>query len=244
MKPIRCLAVDDEPLALALLADNIRKVPGLELVGTSDDAFAALDLLQREPVDLLFLDVQMPGLTGLQLLESVLNRPLVILVTAYEHYALTGYNLNVLDYLLKPVAFTRFLQAVQKARQVLNRPEPANTPELPAPPADFFVSADYALVRVQPDTVRYVEGLKDYVKIYITTQQRPIMTRMTLKAMEERLSPPRFLRIHRSFIVDCQRIEVIRKQRVVVGSAVIPVSDLYAPVLYETLRLSGQAPGS
>ena len=247
MKSIRCIAVDDEPLALALLADNIRKVPGLELVRTCDDAFDALETLQQEadtgtPVDLMFLDVQMPGLTGTQLLEGLTHRPLVILVTAYEQYALAGYDLNVLDYLLKPVAFTRFMQAVQKARQALNQPEtptPVNTSAVPSV-EDFFVNADYSLVRVQVDTVRYVEGLKDYVKIYTTSQTRPILTRMTLKAMEERLPSPRFMRIHRSFIVDCNRIEVIRKQQVVLGGTAIPVSDQFAPMLFDALRLSGR----
>ncbi|AQG80413.1 LytR/AlgR family response regulator transcription factor [Spirosoma montaniterrae] len=234
MKPIRCLAVDDEPLALALLADNIGKVPFLTLAATCDDPLEALAVLERESIDLLFLDIQMPGLTGTQLLQGLINRPPVILITAYEQYALEGFNLSVLDYLLKPVDFSRFLQAAQKAQRFIQPTEQM------APAADdfFFVNSDYSLVRIQVGSVLYVEGLKDYVKIYTTQHSRPVLSRMTLKAMEELLSRPRFVRIHRSYIVSINHVEVIRRHKITLAGVSIPLGEQYAPGLYELLNLN------
>lgn len=230
MNKIRCVAVDDEPLALALLADNIGKVPYLELIATCEDALEALEVLNREQVDLLFLDIQMPGLTGTQFLHSLTQRPQVIFVTAYEQYALEGFNLNVLDYLLKPVPMTRFIQATEKAKAYFSR-----TTE--APEDHFFVHADYSLVKIQTNTILFIEGLKDYVKIHTSVHARPVITRMTLKNLEEKLPAPAFLRVHRSYIIATDRVEAIRKLRVMVAGVSVPVSEQYLPQIYEILKV-------
>lgn len=235
MNKIRCVAVDDEPLALALLADNIKKVPYLELVATCEDALETLDVLNRETIDLLFMDIQMPGLTGTQFLKSLNQRPQVIFVTAYEQYALEGFNLNVLDYLLKPVPMTRFLQATEKAREFFSR---AKAPVTKAPTEEhFFVHADYSLVKIQIPTILYIEGLKDYVKIHTTVHSRPVITRMTLKNLEELLPAPAFLRVHRSYIIAMNRVDAIRKLKITVAGNSIPVSEQYLPQILEVLQV-------
>lgn len=234
MNKIRCVAVDDEPLALELLADNIRKVPYLELVATCEDALETLEVLQKEAIDLVFMDIQMPGLTGTQFLKSLQQRPQVIFVTAYEQYALEGFNLNVLDYLLKPVPLTRFLQAAEKAKEYF-----ARTPNTgPSQEEHFFVHADYSLVKIQIPTILYIEGLKDYVKIHTTVHARPVITRMTLKNLEELLPAPAFMRVHRSYIVATERVDAIRKLKLTVAGNSIPMSEQYVPQIYETLQVN------
>lgn len=240
MRTLRCLIVDDEPLALSLLTDNIRQVPFLELVRCCDDGYEALEALRTETPDILFLDIQMPGLMGTQLLHGLTHRPLTVFVTAYEQYALQGFNLHVFDYLLKPVRFERFLQTAQRAYDALVGPDTKRA--VTAPSEDFFVHADYALVRIRFDSILYVEGLKDYVKIYTTTQPRPIVSRMSVKAMEERLPSDQFLRTHRSYIVALSKINSIRKLRLQVGvpggpSTSVPVSESYQPQLLTALNL-------
>src|SRR6185437_1641774 len=151
------------------------------------------------------LDIQMPRVNGLQFLQALTDPPLVILVTAYEQYALEGFNLHVADYLLKPFPFERFLRACNRAHELFRLQQQAGTPATPAPPGDFFVNVEYALVKIVVDDILYIEGVKDYIKIYLQSSARPVLTRMTLKAMEERLPPPAFIRIHKSFLVSVAR---------------------------------------
>lgn len=248
---MNCLAVDDESLALDLLEDNIHKVPFLNLVARCRNAFEAMEYLRREPIDLIFLDIQMPGLTGVQFLQSLgPNPPMVIFVTAYGQYALEGFNLDVVDYLLKPVSFERFLKAVNKADELhhlrASGGQPAETrPEAPAAseaipgstsPGDYlFVNADYSLVKIRLGDITYVEGLKDYVKIYQEGHTRPVITRLTMKALEERLPSGRFLRVHKSYIVSLDKIESIRNLRIKMGAAQIPVSEHYSEAFFKAL---------
>lgn len=247
---MNCLAVDDESLALDLLEDNIRKVPFLNLVARCRNAFEAVEHLRREAIDLVFLDIQMPGLTGVQFLHSLgPNPPMVIFVTAYEQYALEGFNLDVVDYLLKPVAFERFLKAVNKAHELHHLRAPGAhaadpQPETPvaeaalanAPTGDYlFVNADYSLVKIRLSDITYVEGLKDYVKIYQEGHTRPVITRLTMKALEEKLPTGRFLRVHKSYIVSLDKIESIRNLRIKIGAAQIPVSEHYSEAFFKAL---------
>src|SRR5580765_5342406 len=196
---LRCIAVDDEPLALDLLEDNIRQIPYLQLEAKCKNAIEAIEILRRENIDLIFLDIQMPGLTGLQFIQSLSVRPMVILITAYDQYALEGFNLDVIDYLVKPVSFDRFLKACNKAWEFFrlkNHPVNENTPELDY----FFVNAEYSLVKVVMDDIIMIEGLKDYVKIHLTNN-KPLIIRISMKSIEEKLSSKKFLRIHKSYII-------------------------------------------
>ncbi len=222
---MRCLAVDDEKLVLDLLVDNISKVPFLELAGRCKNAIEAAEFLHNDHVDLIFLDIQMPGLNGLQFVKTLQHPPMIIFVTAYKEHALEGFSLDAIDYLLKPVSFERFLKACNKAHELFNlRQKPTAKPELPG---YFFVYVEYNQVKIQIADVLYIVAMKDYVKIYLESSPRPVMTRMNLKAIEEKLSNYRFARIHKSYIVSVDKIIAIKRDLVVVGSAELPLSDTY-----------------
>jgi two-component system, LytTR family, response regulator len=221
---LRCMAIDDEELALELLEDNIKKVPYLQLVATCSNALQAIQVLQEQPVDLIFSDIQMPGLTGLQFIQSVPPSCMFILVTAYEKYALEGYNLNVVDYLVKPVPLDRFIKACNKAWELYNlknKQAKAETAEY------FFINVDYSLLKVVFADILWVEGLKDYMKIHLKTSDRPVVARMSLKALEEQLPATMFLRIHKSYIVSKAAITAIRKNNVFLKTLELPIGDNY-----------------
>ena len=225
---IRCLAVDDEPLALELLEDNISKVPFLQLVAACDNVVDAMKVMQKETIDLIFLDIQMPGLTGLQFIESMTEKPMIILITAYKKYALEGFNLDVMDYLVKPVSLDRFIKACNKANQFYElKSHQKNSKSTSANPDYFFVNADYSLVKINFADIIYVEGLKDYLKVHLKSASRPIVTRMPMKTIEEELPADQFIRIHKSYIVSVSFITSIRKSSVFVDSLELPLGDTY-----------------
>lgn len=221
---IRCIAVDDEHLVRELLEDSIRQVPFLQLVATCKNAMEAMEVMQQEQVDLIFLDIQMPRLNGLQFLQSLQRPPLVILVTAYEKYALEGYNLQVVDYLLKPFSFERFLKACQRAGELFRLQQP------PAPArsiTDFFVNVEYVQVKIVVADIEYIEGLKDYIKIHLSSSPRPVLTRMTMKAITEKLPADEFVRTHKSYLVAVKKITAVKRDLVCIGEKEIPVSDFF-----------------
>ncbi len=238
---MRCFIVDDEPLAHTILADYIRKVPFLTLVGATTSPIEALSRVQQGEVDLVFLDIQMPELSGIQFLKLAQSGPAasrckIILTTAYTDYALDSYEYGVTDYLLKPISFERFYRAVQKImptpsgilpeerlpEQINLSAPPVNQPSAP----DFiFVKTEYRLQRVSLADILYVEGLKDYVSIYTPTER--ILALQTLKTMEEKLSARQFMRVHKSYIVALNRVESVERSRIYVGKAVIPIGDTY-----------------
>jgi two-component system LytT family response regulator len=226
---ITCLIVDDEPLARNLLTDYVSKAPSLQLLQACASPLAAIEVLRSNPVDLLFLDIQMPEITGISLLRTLQKRPLVVLTTAYSEYALEGYDLDVVDYLLKPVTFERFLRAVEKAGQRLT---PTTPPSVQAPRTEpteqqpfVFVKDGTKLVKVRWADILYVEGLKDYVTIH--TRQQKIVTLQRLKTLEEQLPTDKFIRIHHSYIVAVDAIDVVHKGEVQIGNVTLPVSDSY-----------------
>jgi DNA-binding LytR/AlgR family response regulator len=225
---MRCLIIDDEPLALELLEDNIKQVEYLQLIGSCRNATQAMQLLQEQNIDLIFCDIQMPGISGLQLVKSLAKKPLVIFVTAYEQFAINGFELDVVDYLLKPVSLERFLKACNKAHTMfeLNKKQPitANTDK---PRKYLFVYADYNLIKISHDDITYIEGLKDYVKLYATNLPKPILSRITIKALEEQLPADQFFRVHKSYIVNLDHLHSIRKGRIKIGDAEIPYSENY-----------------
>ncbi|GAB2645966.1 LytTR family DNA-binding domain-containing protein [Emticicia sp. W12TSBA100-4] len=244
MEKIRCLAVDDEPLALDILANYIQKTPNLSLVATCTEPLEALSLIQQGKVDLLFLDIQMPTLTGIQFLRVMNGKCKTILTTAYSEYALEGYEYDVADYLLKPISFERFLKAVQKAvGQLTVISEQFSVGSLPSPiieedlktlssptttqqQLDFiFVKTEYKIQKINLSDILYLEGLKDYVSIYTTTER--ILTLQTMKKMEEMLPSNRFVRVHKSYIVSLEKIETIERQRIFIGKNTIPVGDSF-----------------
>ena len=223
---ISCVIVDDEPLARSLLKDYVSKIPSLKLVDVCASPLAAMEVLKANTVDLLFLDIQMPEITGISLLKILKKRPLVVLTTAYSEYALESYELDVVDYLLKPITFQRFLQAVDKVSSRLQQPPAPVEKITPSDSQPFiFVKDGTKLVKVKWEDILYIEGLKDYVTIH--TRQQKIISLQRLKALEEQLPPEQFIRIHNSFIVALNAIDSIQKNEVHIGQAALPISDSY-----------------
>lgn len=233
---ISCLIVEDEPLARNLLTEYVRKVPYLTLVKACSGPLEAMEVLRATSVDLLFLDVQMPEITGISFLKSLQKKPLVILTTAYSEYALEGYELDITDYLLKPITFERFLKAVDKANQRLSAASvaPAEKPVAEAPPPFIFVKDGTKLVKIRWDDILYVEGLKDYVTIHTRTQK--VISLQRLKVLEEQLPPDRFIRVHNSFIVALDAIDSVHKDKIQIGSASVPVGDTYKKAFREFIE--------
>ncbi len=237
---MRCIAVDDEPLALDLLEDNILQVPFLQLVGKCKNAFEAIELIQKEKnenrtIDLIFLDIQMPGITGVQFIKSMVSNPMVIFITAYEQYALEGFELDIVDYLLKPVSFERFLKACNKANELYQLKQNAIVPNKNIVEEHFFVNAEYSLVKIKYSDILFIEGLKDYVKIFLHNQPRPVITRMTMKSIEEKFASLPFMRIHKSFIVALDKIESIRNLKITIGNHLVPISEQYSDELLKRI---------
>lgn len=224
---MRCIAVDDEKLVLDLLVDNINQVPYLQLVKPCRNAMEAIEILQRETIHLIFLDIQMPKLSGLQFIRSLQQPPMIILITAYEKYALEGYNLNVVDYLLKPVSFERFLKACNKAKKLFDLGKDKPLVQQEQLPDHIFVNVEYTLVKILFADILFIEGLKDYIKIHLASSSKPVLTKMSLKGMEEKLPASKFVRVHKSYIVAADRITIIKRDLVYLGNNEIPVSDFY-----------------
>lgn len=238
---LRCIAVDDESLALDLLEDNIAKIPFLKLEARCRNAFEAMEYLQKSPVDLIFLDIQMPGLTGVQFLEGLTQKPIVIFVTAYQQYAIEGFNLDVVDYVLKPISFERFLKATNKALDFYKSKKSTGLQANETTKLEYiFIHADYSLMKIMLDDILYIEGLKDYIKIHLKTQKFPVVCRMTMKSIEEKLPSSDFLRIHKSFIVSLKKVESIRNQKIKIGENHIPLSENYAEHFYQTIGYQKQ----
>ena len=236
---LRCLAIDDEPLALELLEDNISQVPYLKLEGKCSNAFEALKFLQEQTVDLIFLDIQMPGLTGLQFIQSLTQRPMIILITAYEKFALEGFNLDVIDYLVKPVPLDRFIKACNKAWELYNLRLKKTETSSSIEPEFFFVNVEYSLLKVEFADIQWIEGLKDYIRIHLKNSSKPVITRMSMKAIEEELPSSRFIRVHKSFIVSVSAITSVRKNSIFIGVEEIPIGDNYKDAVNLIINKAG-----
>ena len=224
---MRCLIIDDEPLAIELLEDFVSKVPSLILIASCSNAIEASAILQSEKVDLIFSDIEMPDFSGIDFIKSLDIKPLFVFTTAYSHYAVEGFNLNAVDYLVKPIPFHRFLKAVNRAQELFNfKCENEVVPEIKSTPSDFiFVKSEYENVKVDLNSIRYIEGLKDYIKIY-TDIPKPILTLNSLKAFEEKL-PANFIRVHRSYIVSLNHINSVQRNRIVIDKIRIPIGQNY-----------------
>lgn len=219
---ITCLAIDDETPALDILEDNIRQIPFLQLLGKCKNAYAAMEAIQAQgPIDLLFLDIEMPGISGLSFVKSLPNKPMVIFITAYRNYAVEGFELDVLDYLVKPVAFDRFLKAAGKALEYQGFKQKEDGPLFPE---YLFIHTEYQLTKIMLSEVTYIEGLRNYIRVHFSTNARPILSKLSLKAIEEKLPPARFARVHKSFIVCMDKIDSIRNDIIRIGLRDIPIS--------------------
>ncbi len=239
MAVIRCAVVDDEPLALGLMASYVKKTPFLKLVGAYSSAVQAMQEMHDHIVDLIFLDIQMPELNGLDYSRMIPQQTRVVFTTAFNQYALDGYKVNALDYLLKPVSYPDFLQAANKAQEWFNLIERSQQPEKTEKEEDIqsiFIKSEYKLIQIELKNILYIEGLKDYVKIYEENAPKPIMSLMSMKAMEEMLPSDRFMRVHRSYIVQKEKIRIIEHNRIVFGNTYIPIGDSYKQVFQDFLN--------
>ena len=227
---IKCAIVDDEPLAVELLASYVEKIPFLELCGKYNNATDALHGIGEQPVDLLFLDIQMPELNGLELSKMIPESTRIVFTTAFNKYAVDGFRVNALDYLLKPISYADFLDACNKALQwfqLTQQSEQPSAPRTEEEPTSIFVKSEYKLLQINLDDIRYIEGLKDYVKIYTEQSPHPILALMNMQAIEQMLPASRFIRVHRSFIVQKSKIREIERNRIVFGDVYIPIGDSY-----------------
>lgn len=222
----RVVAIDDEPLALQLVKGYVEKTPSLELAGAFDNPIDAVAFIKSADVDLVLLDIQMPDLTGTELARVIAGGPKVIFTTAYDKYALEGFRLDAVDYLLKPFSYAEFLKAVNKA-ETLIASERSHLPSLEVSNDFLFVKSESRLRRINFSEIHYIEGLKDYVKIWLKDEKKPVLSLSTLKALESRLPEDRFMRVHRSFIVNLETVRIIERGRIVFGELRIPVTDQY-----------------
>ena len=225
---IRCIAIDDEPLALELLKGYIQHFPALKLLQTFDDAISATEYLRNNAIDLLFIDINMPDITGIDLVRSLKQKPMLVFTTAHKKFAVEGFDLEALDYLLKPIQFERFAKTVNKAMSYFQNSRTAKTEVK----QNLFVRAEYQLVKIDLDEIEYIESVEDYLKIHLTGT-RPVMTLMTIKAVLQKLPPAQFKRIHRSYVVPLSKIRSVVNRKVRLTEVELPVSDSYADFINE-----------
>ncbi len=233
-----CCVIDDEPLASRLIESYVKKTSFLSLTSSYGSALEALPELRNSPVDLLFLDIQMPELNGMEFSELLSEDTRIIFTTAFEQYAIDSYKVGAIDYLLKPISYADFLKASEKAlrwyeltRKAKEESFAANADAMES----IFIKTEYKLVQISLRSILYIEGLKDYVKIYLEGEPHPVLSLMSLKTLEELLPSDRFVRVHRSFIVQPEKIKVIERNRVVFGKQYIPISESYKQHFYEVL---------
>ena len=238
---LTCIAIDDEPLALEIISAYIEKVPFLKLLKTFDNAFDSIDFIKKNKVDLMFLDIEMESLTGIQLIHALKDRPEVIFTTAYDSYAVEGFELDAADYLLKPISFERFVKSVDKVYNKFISPKPkTGTPVQSSRSSSgnfIFVKTENRLQKVAFNDILYIEGQGDYLKIVTTTAR--IMTLQNFKKFEATLPPENFIRVHKSYLVALNKIESISRNRIKIGNTLIPVSDSYKNAFYEVISKKG-----
>tara|TARA_R110000868_G_scaffold145789_3_gene366196 strand:- start:2366 stop:3079 length:714 start_codon:yes stop_codon:yes gene_type:complete len=237
---MKCVIIDDEPLAVDLIKEFVSKVETLELVNTFNNAIDAIAVINQSNIDLIFLDIEMPHFTGIDFINAIDKKPLIIFTTAYSEYAVEGFNLGAVDYLVKPIPFHRFLKSVTRAQQLFRSQSTsistvtATTPEIQQ---DFmFVRAEYENVKLNFEDILYIEGLKDYVKIY-TTDNKYTLTLISLIKLENLLSSKGFARIHRSYIINIKHVKSIQKNKVVINDKRLPISESYKTSFFDRIKL-------
>lgn len=224
---IRCITIDDEPLARKQIANYIKKTPFLEFVNSCESAFEAMDILNSEAIDLMFVDINMPDLNGMEFVKSLENKPQVIFTTAYSEYAIEGFKVDAIDYLLKPIGYPDFLKAANKARQWFDLQAKKTEEEIKSDTNFLFIKSEYRIVRIKFSDIKYIEGMREYVRFYLENS-KPIMSLLSMKKLESQLPSNDFMRVHRSFIVNLNKVTTIERQRIIFDSdTYIPVSDQY-----------------
>lgn len=229
MMPLKCIAIDDEPPALQLLQEYAARIPAVQLTHSFTDAVAALELLRNHPPDLLFIDINMPDINGIELVRSLENPPAVIFTTAYRKFAADSYDLDAVDYLVKPISFERFEKAVLKAQEQLQYRQNSRQDN-----NSLMIRVEYQWMQIPFHEIEYIEGAEDYLKIY-TQAPKPVMTLMTMKSMMEKLPDQQFIRIHRSYIVPRQKIRTVSGKKLKLGSIELPIGNSYAPEVQKWL---------
>lgn len=224
---IRCLAIDDEPLALQQLVTYIEKIPFLELAAQCQSALEARKYLEQETVDAIFCDINMPDLNGMDFVKSLQYPPMIVFTTAYSEYAVEGFKVNAVDYLLKPFGLQDFQRAANRIKERMEPSANGQQPTANSQDGTLFVKTEYRIVKVTIADIRYIEGMSEYLKIYIEGESKPIITLLSMKKMEERL-PDYFMRIHRSYIVNLNKIQEVNKNRIIMDAdTYLPIGDLY-----------------
>ena len=226
---LKCVAIDDEPLALELIKNYAAKFTELEMLQTFEDAISAAEFIRNTPVDILFVDINMPDITGLDLVRSLEEKPIIIFTTAHKKFAIDGFDLDAIDYLLKPISFERFSKAVAKAMEFARHKKNAATEET----ENLFVYSEYRLIKIPWNEIEYIESLEDYIRIHLVNA-KPVLTLMPLKKVLEKLPAEKFKRIHRSYIVAIEKVHSVLNRKVTLNSSVeLPVSDSYAGFIKE-----------
>ncbi len=224
MTPVRCCVIDDEPLAVRLIASYVQRTPMLELCGTFNSASEAVRPIIDGKIDIVYLDIEMPQINGIEFAKIIPPSCRIIFTTAYDRYAVQGFRVNAVDYLLKPVSYEEFLEATNRAVKAIH----GSAPAAQAPQREFLlVKSEYRLIQVRISDIMYIEGLKDYIKIFVSGQSKAILTLMSMKAIEQALPAGAFMRVHRSYIVNTSKISIIERNHIIIGEHVIPVSDSY-----------------
>jgi two-component system, LytTR family, response regulator len=231
MNTISCIIVDDEPLAVKLMETYVSKTPFLSLLGSFTSGTAAYSFLQNNPVDLLFCDIQMPKLSGMELSKMLPEKTRIIFTTAFSEYAVEGFRVRALDYLLKPVSYDDFLSAAIKAKEFFETAEASKGRKIKS----IFVKTEFRLQQIDLDKITYIEGLKDYVKIHLNDGSSPVLSLMRLKTLEDTLPGDDFVRIHRSFIIRLKCIEAIERNHILIGSDRIPIGETYQEALFKSI---------
>lgn len=229
---LQCIAIDDEPLALRLISEYVSRFPALQLVKTFDDAISGAEFLKAKPVDLLFIDINMPDITGIDLVRALQVKPMVIFTTAYKNFAYEGFELEALDYILKPIDFKRFEKAVEKAIDYYRYKNRADTEQ---PEESLYVYSEYRMVKVDLSAIEYIESMEDYIKIH-QTNAPTVLTLMSLKKVLEKLPADKFQRIHRSYIVSLGKIRSIQNRKLKLSSVELPVSDSYHDIIRNWMK--------
>ena len=238
---MRCLIIDDEPLAIKVIESYIDQIEGVEVVATCSNPLEVISILNKHAIDLVFLDIEMPNLTGIDLVKTIENMPQFIFTTAYPQYALDGFNLNATDYLVKPIPFHRFLKAISRVREKyqLEKSFTVNTSSAGRSETmenDFiFVKSEYENIKINTEDILYIQGLKDYIKIYTQDASKAILTLMSFKSILEKLPSKHFLRVHKSYIINIKKIKALQKTKVVVGDVQIPIGDTFKSRVLERL---------